>query len=858
MSSIFGAFAGASLGTLFVRLTADATELVTGMNQAVTTIEFSAKSILAIIKNIAVGVAAVMAVIGVVSVREAMKFEDSFAGVRKTVQATEVEYAKMAQAFRNLAKEIPTNVNEINRVAEAAGQLGIANENIVSFTKVMVMLGTTTNMSSDEAASALARFANITQMSQKDFDRLGATLVALGYNSASTEKEIADMALRIAGAGHQIGMSNAEILSFAAGLSSVGIQAEMGGSAISQLMIRMAEAVATGGAKLETFAGIAGMTGERFRTAFKQHAAESVLKFVEGLHEVSKAGGDVFAVLDGLGIDGIRMTDLLLRASGAGDLFRQTMEVGNKAWEDNTALVEAAEKRYTTFSSQLTITWNIIKDLLISIGQQLLPVLKLLNTMLQDVMKSQDGTNSMMSTFIKKIGPAFVVAVGLIGDAFWAWRLLNQTIQYEVLRMFDGLLKAAKIFAAFFAAIIEKLANNMVASINFAIQTANKLLPSSKQLPTISWKLKLDLSGVDTEIKGLDAAVKQSRDNLLETWQEGSFSMRLIKEYKKATKAVEDANAKMAEDTKKTMDAMKAPADFNPSSHTSKEEIDSSDAMRKMALMKMPEEALGDIKGLRGMEDPNMREMRILEKEIEGTRANLKILEELNNKDLELTDEVLAKKLAMQEAYNNKLRLLQSAQAQIILGATTKMFDDLANIAANTAGKQSAVYKTMFAMSKAFAIAEAIIKIQQGIANAASMPFPSNLVAIGSVVAATSSIISTIQATRLEFGGGKAMGGDVRPGQYYKVGEQGEELFTPTQNGRIISNNELGGHQDVKVIINNYTDAQSQVTERDENGSRVIEVMIKRVKTELATEIRDSRGDMTKALENTYGLRRGK
>jgi len=162
----------------------------------------------------------------------------------------------------------------------------------------------------------------------------------------------------------------------------------------------------------------------------------------------------------------------------------------------------------------------------------------------------------------------------------------------------------------------------------------------------------------------------------------------------------------------------------------------------------------------------------------------------------------------------------------------------------------------MFVASKAFAIAEAIIKIQQGIASAAALPWPTNLAAIASVVAATASIVSTISSVKLTLDGKKATGGGVRAGGNYLVGERGPELFSPASNGSIIPNERLGGG--VKVVINNHTDANATVTERQEGDSRVIDVVIKRLKSEMASEIRDGRGDMARAMETSYGLRRGR
>ena len=162
------------------------------------------------------------------SVKAFADFETAMRGVSKTTDLTGAEFDQMSSDILKMSRTMPVAATEIAGVTEAAGQLGIKKENLLGFTETMVKLGTSTNMSSDEAATALARLANITQMPQDKFENLGSTVVALGNNMATTESEIVNMAQRLAGTGSMIGLTEAQIMALSASMSSVGIEAEAG------------------------------------------------------------------------------------------------------------------------------------------------------------------------------------------------------------------------------------------------------------------------------------------------------------------------------------------------------------------------------------------------------------------------------------------------------------------------------------------------------------------------------------------------------------------------------------------------------------------------------------------------------
>ena len=314
------------------------------------------------------------------AVKAAVDYESAFAGVRKTVDATEGEYKKMSNAIREASKTMPASAADIARVAESAGQLGIKKQNIVDFSKTMIDLGESTNMTADEAATAMARFANIVQMPQSEFRRLGSTIVDLGNNFATTESEIMEMGLRLAGTGHLVGLTEPQIMAVATAMSSVGINAEAGGSSFSRVMQKINTQVLSGGKKLELFAKVSGMSAKDFAHEWKTEPQIALLAFLDGLKKVKESGGDVTQTLKELGIKSTQEVDTMQRMAGAGDLLSRALKTANGAWKENTALTNEAKKRYETTESQLKIFKNQITDLAIEFGG---PLLKAMNSGLQ-------------------------------------------------------------------------------------------------------------------------------------------------------------------------------------------------------------------------------------------------------------------------------------------------------------------------------------------------------------------------------------------------------------------------------------------------------------------------------------------
>ncbi|HCT6466114.1 TPA: phage tail length tape measure family protein [Klebsiella pneumoniae] len=160
--------------------------------------------------------------------------------------------------------------------------------------------------------------------------------------------------------------------------------------------------------------------------------------------------------------------------------------------------------------------------------------------------------------------------------------------------------------------------------------------------------------------------------------------------------------------------------------------------------------------------------------------------EEAYAKAGEITAEGEARMTSIRQRAADANQVIEAHKNTIISAATQSLFDSTAEIMRTGFGEQSAIYKVAFAASKAFAIADSMVKIQQAIASGAvSAPYPANIIAMASIAAQTASIVSNIQAVS---GVGFASGGYTGPGGKYQpagIVHKGEYVFDQASTNRI-------------------------------------------------------------------------
>ena len=371
------------------------------------------------------------------AIKSSIDWEQALAGVAKTTNMSGSELNKMGNEITKMSNTMPFAATEIAGVAEAAGQLGIKKQDITSFTKTMMNLGVATNLTADEAATEFARFANAANMPIKDVDRLGSTVVALGNSTATTEKEIVEMAQRLAGAGAQAGFSSDEIMSVSAAMSSVGIEAEAGGTAMTQVWNKMTKAVAEGGDTLDSFAKTAGVSGKEFAQIWENNPSKALSMFVKGLGETEGGAKGVLKALDDVGIKGIREADTIRRMANNHQVLDKALKTGSEGWKENSALTDEANIRYETMGSKLKMLKNTFINFARTIGDAVAPIVSFLADKLTGLFEHLQGTSNATKiaiaafTLLGVAIPPLIVATGVLAHSIVgiseAMKLLNDT-----------------------------------------------------------------------------------------------------------------------------------------------------------------------------------------------------------------------------------------------------------------------------------------------------------------------------------------------------------------------------------------------------------------------------------------------
>lgn len=343
--------------------------------------------------------------------------EVALTGVAKTTELAGEKLEKLNQEIIELSHNIPVTANDLLKVAENAAQMGVARDKLVPFTDTVVRLAeASADLTSETAAFKLAQFINVTGLPVEQVDNLASTIVYLGNTTATTEGKILEMMHRLSGIGSIVGIADAEIASIAATLQSFGVEAELGGSAITRFFLILSKEITKGNEAVGIFAGLMDKTTAEFEKMFREDPTEWFIQATEALNKFTKGGGNVTALLDALKLSGVRITEVTSKLTVASAKFRENMEKGRKSFAENTELYRESERAFATVWSDIQEVVNQIITVFRIIGRGFLmkPIKRFTKFLADKVLPHVREFAKWMGELNDKTKAFILVAIGIV------------------------------------------------------------------------------------------------------------------------------------------------------------------------------------------------------------------------------------------------------------------------------------------------------------------------------------------------------------------------------------------------------------------------------------------------------------
>lgn len=527
-------------------------------------------------RGLTTGVTVPVIAAGAATIKAATDIDSSLTSVKKTVDGTAEQYEELKQKAVEFSQTNAVSASQILDIQALGAQLGFAIDELDEFSRVVSGLDIATNMDAETAATEMAQFANITKMAHGEVSNYGSAIVGLGNSFATTESDISSMAMRLAAAGTQVGMSQADILGLATALSSMGVEAEAGGTAISTIMSQIDKDIATCSDSVETWASAAGMSAQQFADAWKGDPVQALSALFSGMEAATEEGGNMSVMLEELGIDAVRQTDVMKRLAGNSEFVAKAVATANEEWSANTALSKEVENRNESLAAKFQILKNRVVAVADDIGGELADALLEAIDAAEPLIEAiEDGAKafSEMDDEQQRVVLTAVALAAALGP------VLN--VSGKMLTMAEGIGKACKSLA-------EKIATAKLAFSGLSAQA--KGATASLEAQTAATKAA---SAAMTAAKAAAGTLAVALAAILvakmvEDWQRYSDRLKTAKgatdgvreaisamngEVKASSPAVEAASSSLADYTQAAYDAMQQQADLASSMKESWEEI---------------------------------------------------------------------------------------------------------------------------------------------------------------------------------------------------------------------------------------------------------------------------------------------
>lgn len=378
--------------------------------------------------NIALRAGAITGAAIAFPVKAAMDFEDAMAEVRKVVDFdTPKQFKEMGQDIQELSTKIPMTANEIAELVAAGGQSGIAREELVRFAEDAGKMGVAFDISAQEAGETMAKFRTAFKMSQDDVIELADKINYLGNTTAASAPKITDVVRRIGPLGEVGGLASGSIAAIGASMIGAGVESEVASTGIKGLILSLTAGESATERQASALQKL-GFDAKQMAVDMQKDANGAILKLFRSLQNIDAS--ERAAVLKNLfGKESIgAITPLLSNLEG---LEQNLEKVGDKT-QYAGSMQKEFDARAATLSNALELAKNSASNLMIAIGNELTPAVKVAAEIFKDAAAFLKGFSKEHETLTKIIvvgGAAIGVLTTLVAGAAWAFLSIAYPIQ---------------------------------------------------------------------------------------------------------------------------------------------------------------------------------------------------------------------------------------------------------------------------------------------------------------------------------------------------------------------------------------------------------------------------------------------
>lgn len=323
------------------------------------------------LSEIAAGVAKIGSSMGSIALltREAMQFETAMAQVRKTTGASAADMQTLSAQVKDLSVELGMSAEEVAGMVAQGGQLGVAFKDLPEFTRLAGQMAVAFGMSADAAGDAAAKLANVYGIPLADVRALGDAINVLGNNTAATEAEIVQAALRIGGTAKQFGLSAAQASALADAFIALGKPPEVAATAINAMLTKLQTAPAAGKEFQEALQSI-GLDANQLADNIRNNPEAAIIDFMERLKGLDNQARAITLT----NLFGAEYADDIALASGSLDTLKKALSLVANESQNAGAMQSEFEAAMDTTAKQVEQAKIAFENLMKELGTHLLPI----------------------------------------------------------------------------------------------------------------------------------------------------------------------------------------------------------------------------------------------------------------------------------------------------------------------------------------------------------------------------------------------------------------------------------------------------------------------------------------------------